>query len=63
MPGKNTIKEYRPEAFYHIYNRGVAKQNIFLDEADYKKFLGYLKLYLTPFKIDDASVKIFPSRR
>ncbi|MES2023341.1 MAG: transposase [Patescibacteria group bacterium] len=25
--------------YYHIYNRGNSKQNIFLDEADYKHFM------------------------
>ncbi|MEA3355544.1 MAG: transposase [Patescibacteria group bacterium] len=63
MPGKNIVKEYRPESFYHIYNRGVAKQEIFLDEYDYKKFLGYLKLYLTPINIDDKTAKVFSSRQ
>lgn len=62
MPAKNVIKEYRPESYYHIYNRGVAKQKIFLDEADYKKFLGYLKLYLTPFDLQGLSLKMSPSR-
>lgn len=46
MPAKNSIKEYASESFYHLYNRGVAKQNIFLDDQDYKVFLSYLKTYL-----------------
>ncbi|MBU1085023.1 transposase, partial [Patescibacteria group bacterium] len=63
MPGKNIVKEYRPEAFYHIYNRGVAKQEIFLDEYDYKKFLGYLKLYLTPIELQGSTLKVPISRQ
>jgi len=47
MPGKNTLKTYVENGFYHIYNRGVEKRNIFLDEQDYKVFLNYLKLYLS----------------
>jgi putative transposase len=47
MPGKNALKTYVENGFYHIYNRGVEKRNIFLDEQDYKVFLSYLKLYLT----------------
>jgi len=26
MPGKNVIKEYKPESYYHVYNRGVANK-------------------------------------
>ena len=48
MPSKNIIKTYIENGFYHIYNRGVEKRRIFLDEQDYKIFLSYLKLYLSP---------------
>ena len=47
MPSKHSIKEYEPGAYYHIYNRGVEKREVFQDDADYKTFLGYLRLYLT----------------
>lgn len=48
MPAKNTIKIYVENSYYHIYNRGVEKREIFIDEQDYKIFLGYLKEYLSP---------------
>lgn len=48
MPSKNTIKIYIADGIYHVYNRGVEKRLIFLDEQDYKIFLYYLKSYLTP---------------
>lgn len=48
MPAKNIIKTYVSEGIYHIYNRGINKGNIFLDDQDYKIFLSYLKSYLTP---------------
>jgi len=48
MPAKNTLKKYVPGGFYHIYNRGVEKRNIFLDDQDYQVFLNYLKIYLSP---------------
>ena len=48
MPPKNTIKQYVEGAYYHIYNRGVEKRNIFLDKQDYSVFLRYLKEYLLP---------------
>jgi len=48
MPAKNSVKTYIANGFYHVYNRGVEKRNIFLDEQDYLVFLSYLKLYLSP---------------
>jgi len=48
MPGKNVIKTYIEGSFYHIYNRGVDKNHIFLDEVDYKTFLRSLRIYLSP---------------
>ncbi len=47
MPPKNSIKEYEVGGYYHIYNRGVEKRDIFVDAQDYHKFIGYLKMYLT----------------
>lgn len=63
MPAKNSLKEYSPDSYYHIYNRGVAKQNIFLDEQDYKTFLSYFKLYLTPVSLQGQSLKAAPTRQ
>lgn len=48
MPARNSIKQYAPDSFYHIYNRGVEKRDIFLDDQDYSVFLSYLKTYLLP---------------
>ena len=48
MPAKNTIRTFVRGGIYHVYNRGVEKRDIFLDEQDYKIFLYYLKTYLTP---------------
>ena len=47
MPGRNIVKQYAEESYYHIYTRGVAKQVIFDEEADYTVFLGLLKRYLS----------------
>jgi len=47
MPAKNTIRSYIENGYYHIYNRGVEKRQIFLDDQDYKVFLHFLKRYLT----------------
>ncbi|KKT72905.1 MAG: hypothetical protein UW69_C0077G0018 [Microgenomates group bacterium GW2011_GWA2_44_7] len=48
MPARNALKLYLEHGYYHIYNRGVAKNNIFLDQQDYAVFLSYLKEYLSP---------------
>lgn len=48
MPGKNVIKQYVENGYYHIYNRGVEKRTIYQDDKDYKVFLFYLKTYLSP---------------
>lgn len=46
MPGRNVIKEYVEDSYYHLYNRGVEKRTIFQDDQDYGVFLSYLKAYL-----------------
>ena len=48
MPARNIIKSYVENGYYHVYNRGVEKRNIFIDEQDCEVFLHYLKLYLSP---------------
>lgn len=47
MPAKNSQKQYSENGYYHLYSRGVAKNEIFLDEQDYGVFLSYLKEYLS----------------
>lgn len=48
MPSKNRVKIYVENGFYHVYNRGVEKRDIFLDDQDYRVFLSFLKNYLSP---------------
>jgi hypothetical protein len=48
MPSKNTV--YRDDindGYYHVYGRGAARANIFLDDQDYTVFLNLLKRYLS----------------
>lgn len=61
MPSKNIVKEYVEDGYYHIYNRGVEKREIFLDEQDCAVFLHYLKLYLLPE--DELKQLYFPGLR
>ncbi len=46
MPSRNTLKRFEPESMYHVYNRGVDKRIIFVDEKDYAVFLSFLKYAL-----------------
>jgi len=46
MPAKYKVKSFEQNGVYHIFNRGVDKRNIFLDDKDYKVFLYILKMYL-----------------
>lgn len=48
MPSRNVIKEFAADEYYHVYNRGVEKRDIFIDDQDYTVFLGLLKKYLSP---------------
>lgn len=45
--------------FYHIYNRGVLKNNIFLDNSDYVRFIHYLYAFnsVTPIPHIDRVLK------
>lgn len=61
MPPKNSVKTYVGEGYYHLYNRGVEKRDIFLDEQDYAVFTSYLKTYLTPKNVDELHA-IFSSK-
>ncbi len=64
MPTRNSIKLYAEDSFYHVYNRGVEKRNIFLEDYDYRVFLNLLKIYLSP--LDEAKLgmsSLFPDKR
>lgn len=52
LPAKNTIKTYIENGYYHVYNRGVEKRNIFEDSQDYAVFLKNLKIALSPQATD-----------
>ncbi len=60
MPSKNSRKVYLPEAYYHSYNRGLNKQDIFLDNEDYSVFLSLLKRYLDKQPSKDLKGREYP---
>jgi putative transposase len=47
MPGRNIVKIDMDNTFYHVYARGVNKQTIFAEDADYIFFEWLLKRYLS----------------
>jgi len=50
MPKKNIIKVYGIDQYYHVYNRGSNRQDIFIEPIDYFYFLGLLKRHLSAKK-------------
>ncbi len=47
MPQKNTLKDYSPNSYYHIYTRGVNKQKIFQEPKDFQYFEYLLNRYFS----------------
>lgn len=63
MPSKYAIKEFVEDGVYHVYNRGVEKRDIFLDDQDYAMFLFLLRQYLLdPAILKQAPLGTDPSR-
>lgn len=56
MPPKNSLKTLIENGYYHVYNRGVAKQDIFRSPQDYTVFLRFLKEYLLPANHPDLKI-------
>lgn len=50
MPSKYVLRSFEEQGYYHVFNRGVEKRDLFLDEQDYHLFLYYLYIYATPLK-------------
>ena len=50
MPSKYVVRNFAEDSYYHVFNRGVEKRNIFLEESDYLNFIYYLFAYLQPIE-------------
>lgn len=61
MPSKNTIREHSANSYYHVYNRGVEKRTLFIDDQDYAIFLSLLKRYLDTIPEESDRGKIYKS--
>jgi putative transposase len=53
MAYKNTRRQDYEKSFYHVYNRGIAKMDIFLDEEDHRVFERLLARSLSKEKTVD----------
>jgi REP element-mobilizing transposase RayT len=53
MSGRNTIRIDVEGGYYHIYNRGVEKREIFQDSQDYEIYIAYIEDYLRPKNSND----------
>lgn len=61
MPSRNVIKQYASDQYYHVYSRGVNKQEIFPDENDYKYFLSLFERYLSGSTLFNGNGEAYPS--
>lgn len=60
MPSRNTLKTYAPQSYYHVYARGINKQDIFLDKNDYGYFIKLFNRYLTKNKLTNTNGLPYP---
>ncbi|MGB3513679.1 MAG: hypothetical protein WBA93_31635 [Microcoleaceae cyanobacterium] len=44
--------KFETGSYYHIYNRGKNRQNIFFERENYLYFLRQMRRYLTPENLD-----------
>lgn len=50
MPSKYVVRNFAEDSYYHVFNRGVEKRDIFLEDEDYHLFQYYLFAYLLPLE-------------
>lgn len=60
MPSPNIVKEFIEDGYYHIYNRGVHGQNIFIHSTDYAAFLNIFKRHLSNKAAQDNNRRTLP---
>jgi putative transposase len=59
--GRDRYKVYYQGAVYHIYNRGVGRQDIFVAEDDYRFYLRRLKEYLAKYEVALLAFSLLPN--
>ncbi len=48
MPSKYVLRNYYEGGYYHVLNRGLNKQDVFIDDQDILAYLRYLAIYTLP---------------
>ena len=62
MPSKYTVRSFTKDGYYHVYNIGIDKKQIFQDTEDYNTFYYYLYIYLAPLERSARKYKEIPLR-
>lgn len=62
MPSRYVVRNFVEGKYYHLFNRGVEKRKIFLEEQDYNIFLYYLFVYTMPLKKVLEKYPLLPPR-
>jgi putative transposase len=61
MPSRNVLKQDAPQSYYHVYARGINRQRIFREPADYEKFLRLFARYLSLEETHNRNGLSFPN--
>jgi REP-associated tyrosine transposase len=59
MPGRNIVKQYQEHSYYHIYNRGLNRDDVFRDDEDYRYFEWLLARTLGSEQLEDKKGRSF----
>jgi putative transposase len=60
MPTKKKI-DFIQGGYYHLYNRGAGRTNIFIDDQDFVDFLMRLKEYMKNFQVQMIAYCLMPN--
>jgi REP element-mobilizing transposase RayT len=61
MPRKNTLRLDIPNSFFHVYNRGVARSEIFKSDDDYRYFEYLLERQLSKTPVKNKDGREYPN--
>ncbi|OGE28868.1 hypothetical protein A2867_02900 [Candidatus Daviesbacteria bacterium RIFCSPHIGHO2_01_FULL_40_11] len=51
MPSKYIVRNFTENSYCYVFNQGVERRDIFLEDKDYRFFQTYLFIYLKPLKV------------
>ena len=54
-------KKHYKDAYYHIFNRGINKHDIFLDQEDYYFYLKKIKIYKDKYQVEFINYSLSPN--